>query len=253
MVERFVANSGISSPRTIRTRQKFYMEIDPRDFLQRCIYASGTWEPHVTKVIKERLKPGDTFVDIGANVGFFTLYTSHLVGPQGRIYAFEPNPEVFARLKRNVELNRLVNVWIYPVALSDHKGASALFLGPPDNSGAASLRRTASATAIQVPLDTFDDAFRDLGVARVAMIKIDVEGAEVLVLTRAVDTLRRDHPEILCEVSEWSLECMGSSSDELFQFLADLGYKWRRLSVIRTGKRVNGKTYHQFDANFFPG
>jgi FkbM family methyltransferase len=252
IIERLVSAVGISSVRTIRTKHDFLMHVDPMDFLQRHIYVSGTWEPHVAEVIDKYLKPGDTFLDIGANIGFFTLYAARIVGKSGKVHAFEPNPLTFTKLRQNVELNELGNVSTCPVALSDRRGEAALFLGPSGNAGGASLRELGSDTTVPVRVVTLDEVLQKHSVARIAMIKIDVEGAEFLALNGAVQTLRRDRPEIICEISEWSLERQGSSAEQLFEFLGHMGYKWRLLSPIRIGRRSNFKQYRQFDVHFYP-
>ncbi|MEM6996443.1 MAG: FkbM family methyltransferase, partial [Myxococcota bacterium] len=87
------------------------LELNPEDrTLSETLWRTGTWEALQTKALLERLEPGDTFVDVGANLGYYTVLAAKKVGPSGRVFAFEPDPESFALLKRNVDRNGLTNI-----------------------------------------------------------------------------------------------------------------------------------------------
>ena len=206
--------------RKVYTRGGFCIEVDPTDFVQRTIYVSREWEPETAAAICANLRAGDTFVDVGANVGYFSLLASAIVGPIGTVLAFEPNPVTFQSLAHNIELNRCTNVKAIPVGLANEVGVARFYTDRSGNSGAASLAagpyRDLETTEIR--LDTLDRVLSAL-LPPPTMIKIDIEGAEVLALRGALGILREYKPVILCEVSEWSLERMGTSKETLF----DLG------------------------------
>jgi len=231
------------------------MELDTADFLQRELYILGDYEPLVRREIEKRLKPGDTFLDIGANVGFYSLVAAKVVGSRGKVYAFEPAPKTRALLENNLRLNRAKNVTAIPVALSEGAGEGELFLDAKNNSGAASLRRSPNGgNAISVTLDTYDHFAAANALPKPALIKIDVEGAEVRVLKGMVDLLSRPgRPPVILEVSEWSLEAMGSSKDELFKLMISHGYKAKLVSRPVISIFSGPSIYFQYDVLFEPG
>src|SRR5438270_3347355 len=96
---------------------------DIADVIQRYIYFFGRWEPHVEAVISQCLSPGDTFIDIGANIGYFSLFATTLVGETGKVVAIEPSARIFERLSENVRLNpRAATVRMVQAAVADHAG-----------------------------------------------------------------------------------------------------------------------------------
>lgn len=136
--------------------------------------------------------PGDTVVDVGANAGVYTVATARLVGPEGRVVAIEPNPVVLGRLAANVRQNGFEDrVTILPIAIADHT-ARGLVVDQSGNSTVARIQVLAEGESIPsgtVGVRTLDDALEDLGIARVDVLKIDVEGLERAVMDGAERTL----------------------------------------------------------------
>jgi len=230
------------------------MELDTSDFLQRELYVFRDFEPAISREIKKRLKAGDTFLDIGANVGFYSLIAARAVGAGGNVYAFEPAPKTRAVLENNRRLNGAKNVTAVSVGLSDAAGEGELFLDAKNNSGASSLRRTPnSGDSVCVMLDTYDHFAAVNALPNPALIKIDVEGAELKVLKGMTKLLSQpSRPAVILEVSEWSLEEMGSSKDELFKLMTSYGYKPKLLSRPRVSIFSGRNIYFQYDVLFEP-
>jgi FkbM family methyltransferase len=162
------------------------MVVDTTDVLGRTLATSGIWEPQTTAAFRSLLADGDVCVDVGANVGYYTLLASRLVGPTGHVYALEPAPEIYAALQANLALNAVGNVTALPVAAGPAEGRAALFRPPSGNVGRASLRPHSDVpsrpdhAAVEVrPLSALITA-SDL--PRLRLVKIDVEGYEVEVL-----------------------------------------------------------------------
>lgn len=159
-------------------------------------YVLGASEPNVQKVLQSLVGADDILYDVGANVGFFTLLGAKLVNGTGRVYAFEPIEANVRALRRNVELNRLVNVEVETLAVSDV--VTTLRMSPGHDQATGHLAEegddliTVQSTAI--------DAFVSSGHRPPSFVKIDVEGAEDLVLMGAQDTLRNVRPLVLCEI-----------------------------------------------------
>jgi FkbM family methyltransferase len=145
------------------------------------------------------------------------------VGSTGKVYAFEPTPNTFRSLKRNLRLNRLENVDCARVALSDREGVARLHFGEegPQNSLAATVHASAGGT--QVETETLDRFAARSGMTRLDLIKADVEGAELLMLRGARATLARFRPHL---VLEYSLHCaaFGYRREDINDFLTALGY-----------------------------
>jgi FkbM family methyltransferase len=230
------------------------MDHNTSDFLQREIYVHRDFEPNIRTEIQKRLRRGDQFLDIGANVGFYSLHAAKTVGANGTVYAFEPAPETRKALERNLLLNGIRNVIPVAVALSNSIGRSELFLDARNNSGASSLRKSPnSGGSVEVELDTYDNYAARNGLSVPALVKIDVEGAEVKVLRGMHDLLSRsDRPAVILEVSEWSLKQMGSSKEELFEFMIQHRYKARLLSRPGVSIFSEDNIFFQYDVLFTP-
>ena len=181
-----------------------------QDGIQIYVYLFGTaWEPDLAAFLRRRLRPGDTFVDVGAHIGCVTALTARLVGPRGTVVAIEPCPVVIPWLQETVTRNELTNVRMVAAAVSDHDHELPLFLGPNWNLGETTtvarpkLREQGRVRA--APLGSLLTR-EELATAR--MIKIDVEGGEDRVLAgmlASVDALAAD-AELVVELSPswWS-------------------------------------------------
>jgi len=176
------------------------------------------------------LKPGDVFVDVGANIGIFSLIAARRVGKKGRVYAFEPTPKTFSRLQDNVKLNRFFNIQCFQQALSDEAGEFRFYISDDGfdawNSLAPPVRGRQIGTAVTKG-DTWDNFAREKNlVGKVAMMKIDVEGWESRVLGGGHETLSRDDAPLLqVEFTDEAAASAGSSSLDLYHTLQGLGYE----------------------------
>jgi FkbM family methyltransferase len=239
--------------RIIRTRHGFRLTVSLRDWLGKHVFLTGDYERRTSGVIKARLKPGCTFVDVGANIGYFTLLGSRTVGRRGSVIAFEPLPATRKRLERNVHLNGATNIEIHCAAASDCNGSATFYEGPSDHLGQSSLRKLVEVqrrpSAIQVPTTRLDDVLRS---RTVDLIKIDVEGAEVRVLMGFQDVLTRDRPDIIVEVTDAFLLEMGASAHELCAMLRRLGYSMFKItgSGLRAIQGWSADLGPQFNALF---
>lgn len=253
-VEQFIANWAKEHPsqQTVTVAGRVQMRLDTSDFLQRTLFSANDFEPRIRETIEKRLKPGDVFVDVGANVGFYSLCASKVVGVGGKIYAFEPAPETISALQTNVALNGAANISTSQIALSDQTGISKLYLDSAHNSGATSMRASQNASQeIVVSLDTYDNYALKNGLPTPALVKIDVEGAECLVL-KGMTTLLSARPAMIIEVSELSLKQMGSSKEELFEIMERSGYRASLLSQPRRSIYSGANIFFQYDVLFEP-
>lgn len=207
----------------IRTKHGFCMELDLSDWIPQDIYLTGEFESTTSTIVKRLLKLGDKAVDIGANIGWFTLLFAQCVGDTGQVYSFEPVPKLQTVLKKNLALNSFHQITLGNVALSDHNGQARFYVGPEDNTGLSSLRVPRGSTeSFEVELRRFDDIFKED--SNIALVKIDVEGAELAVLRGMEDYLRAKHPYLLLEITDKFLREMGDDEHALLSFLQCLDY-----------------------------
>jgi FkbM family methyltransferase len=159
------------------------------DDLVGCVLAiSGVWEPNITAAFKRAIRPGDVCLDIGAHIGYYTLLGANVVGSRGHVYAFEPSPDAYRRLRANVDLNRLQNVTAFELAVGEQEGRSVLYEPSGTNSGLSTLDPSFAAKFAPPVRQLMVDVAPVTAVvppeeyARVRVIKIDVEWQELEVL-----------------------------------------------------------------------
>jgi FkbM family methyltransferase len=202
--------------------QGLWLELNPRTGQS---YLRGEAEPVALQVLAQRLRPGMVFYDLGSNIGLFSLLAARLVGPNGKVYSFEPDPEVAGRLRRNVARNGFLNVTIVKAGVWSVSGDRHFVpagLASPDHGTGTFV---AQGDAVGVPtrcvaLDEFaENAFLP------DAIKCDVEGAEVEALHGAGKLLQKRRPWILCEMHS---DANDRASRE---FLSRFGYSFEVVDV----------------------
>ena len=206
------------------------LQLLPGNETSRAIFVTGRYEPNEFSWLDRLLQPGMVFVDVGANMGLYSLFAARKVTVSGQVLAVEPSRREYEILEENVKSNALKNVRLVKAAASDRQGTADLLVAPLRNSGHNTLGSFGYGTPVerteQVPTERLDDIVQTAGLARVDVIKMDVEGAEMLALRGATETLRRFHPVLLLEVSDRTLQHQGSSSREVLDFLAREAYRF---------------------------
>jgi len=197
---------------------------DGDNYLTQLIVANGEYEPTETRLMKQILKPGDVFIDVGANIGWYSVHAAKIVGPNGKVVAFEPEPNNLALLHRNVQVNGLSNVIVDSRALSKEAGSFKLYL-EKNNLGMHSLVVEHDGKQyIDVQTMRFDDYWKNQG--EIKLVKIDTEGAEGMILEGMRDTLKsQKNLEIIMEFAPERLIKSGYDPDTLLKELYALGYK----------------------------
>ncbi|RMH20528.1 MAG: FkbM family methyltransferase [Acidobacteria bacterium] len=225
------------------------LTLDPHDSLGLSL---RPYEPFTSRLVEDCLRPGQVAVDVGANIGYFTLLLARGVGATGRVYAFEPDPESFALLRRNVAANGYGNVIAAQAAVAEEAGTVRLFRSP-DNAGD---HRTYDAgdgrAAIVVEAVRLDDALADA--ARVDFIKMDVQGAEPRALAGMRALLERSpRVVLLSEFWPWGLARGGASAAAYLEQLDALGFSLQlidddaeRLEAVRAKDLLErlGTSFH---------
>jgi len=180
--------------------------------------ALGVYEQDEIKLFKSLIKPGMTILDIGANIGYYTLVASHHAESSGKVLSFEPEPENYKILKKNTQNKK--NTQVFQYALGDKKTEKKLYLSS-SNKGKHSLAPLeGESNSIQVPIITLDEVLQEINIDKVDIIKMDIEGAEALAFAGMSETLKKSPTCIIfCEFYPEALTLMGSNP---LNFLSDL-------------------------------
>jgi FkbM family methyltransferase len=213
--------------------------LDPEQMSQRFMlndFASGRlYESETSNFIGSLLQPGDTFVDIGAHVGYFSMLAAALVGPGGTVYSFEPDATNYAHLLEHIELNRCTQIRPMHMAVGANPGIAEFFVNA-DNDGGHALwevgRHPFNERSRQTPMTrkvyvtSLDHLLGTTDLGRLRAIKIDAEGAEFAILVGARGLLSRYRvPFIIAEINRFGLESMGASELILRNLMSELGYE----------------------------
>jgi FkbM family methyltransferase len=231
---------GALKPVRVEVEHGVNLLLDPSDVIGEEILITDTWQPQVWQAISDGLSPGAVLLDVGAHIGYDSLKGSVRVGESGKVISFEPNPATLEQLRANIAASHATNVTIEPIACSDKEEMLTLYDSTSEgNSGASSLSLANADQKTQGTLPSYtvkgrpiDNVVRELGLNRVDAIKVDVEGAEYLVLRGARETLQRFHPKLVMEVSPRQLANMNATVEDLVALLTELGYG--------TGTQVDG-------------
>jgi FkbM family methyltransferase len=178
------------------------------------------YEPE-TRILPQLISPGDCCLDVGANFGQFASYLGRTVGDEGRVFSFEPlpyNQEIFRRVMR---LLRRDNVELIPAAVADREGN--LTISVPENNTAEAF--VSAGEGLSVKAITIDGFVTTRNLERVHLLKIDVEGFEFEVVRGGLQTIRRDRPPIICEVTEHAAGRRGVDPLATFRILEEEGYR----------------------------
>jgi FkbM family methyltransferase len=183
------------------------------------------YEPEV-RIIESLLTRDAVFVDVGANFGLFTVMASRLIGDSGRVLAFEPYPPAATDLAINVQFNECQNVVIHQCALSNCVGTADLFVHDDPGRNTLGDLGLPGGKKVSVPLAKLDDILRQEQITRLDFIKMDVEGAEELVLGGAVEALRTFQPLVAFEMTQAGPPRFGLDPFGPWRFLSKEGYRF---------------------------
>jgi FkbM family methyltransferase len=215
--------------------------------LSRLIY--NKFEKEEIDYMCKVLNKGDIFIDIGSNIGLFSLIASKIVSQEGKVLCFEPSPSTFARLKENIVINNFNNIDIRNLGLSDAIGKLTFYVS---NNGYDAWNSFSPSEdnklelSINVPVSTLDFELNDIDKSKIKLVKIDVEGWEKFVLHGAKDFLTNFNPIVMVEFTEQNTFNSGYPVHEIYDIMKNYGYTWYRISK---GELVleEKKLYYPYD------
>jgi FkbM family methyltransferase len=207
------------------------MKLCPFYLIDGDILAFGQYDAALHAFYDRFIKPGMTCLDVGANIGDSTLDLARLVGPTGRVHAFEPAPFPLARLREHVAANGFEDrVSVHAIALSDHRGSAEFAVASEtvENQGMGSLvshDNNVVTERVTVELQPLDDFATEHALSKIDLVKLDIQGGELMFFQGGRETLQRTRPILLMEVSPAELAAINRTSRDLLAAVASLGYE----------------------------
>jgi FkbM family methyltransferase len=239
---------GLPEEVVVKTTDGRKLFINPSSFTYRFVYFLGEYERTVTNIIRQIIKSDDVCFDVGANIGWYTTLLMRLTGPKtdNQVHSFEPVPEAFEKLKRNVALNDdKPNAQLNRLSLGESSGKVELhvFEGLPEgHSSISDLGRTDYKT-VQCPMVTLDSYLKEKNIERVDFVKVDIEGAELQFLKGATSLFRQNAPPILLiEMALGTSKPFGYTPNDIILFIREhADYDFYAIDeMTETLKRIDG-------------
>ena len=206
-------------------KNAIWFDLDIEDWIQENLFFLGEYEAPELNLLQRFLKKGDVFIDIGANIGLYTLYASKIVGKDGNVFSFEPFTESFNLLKHNVSLNHHTNIVLEKLAISKTQEEVIIHYNVKEaNKGMASSYIKDFTYSETVNATSLDLYLKNHSVNKVDFIKIDIEGGEYPALLGMQETLKKFGPGIFIEIKEDILSQTPYSKKSILDFFYKNGY-----------------------------
>jgi FkbM family methyltransferase len=202
--------------------------VDPASYQGQQLMQHQIYEPAMLGALKEQVRPGGVFADLGANEGYFSVVAARLVGPQGRVLAVEPQRRLEPVLRRNFALNGCHQITLVTAAISDRSGSAQLHLTPSMNNSASGLMAPTRYPLLRQPvvLATLSQVLAQAGIERCDVMKIDIEGWEYEAILGSRDVFAQGRVRTLAlELHPHLLAPRGLDAGAITRFLAACGYR----------------------------
>lgn len=217
----------------------FKINVNTKNFIDANIFYTGDYEPYLKVKFKELIKEGDIILDVGANIGFHTLYFAELTGKMGKVIAFEPIPINFNALQKNINLNDFNQILIINKALGNTNTLLNIHINPEtQNPGAFNLFDD-GVKNLTIACVRGDDYLNESGSRRVDFIKVDVEGFELEVFKGLEQTIKQFMPIIIFEYDKNYQAKINDDPKAIFHFLSKFAYMFFTLDGYGNQKHFN--------------
>jgi FkbM family methyltransferase len=227
----FVIGRGVQ---TVESVSGLRLAVDTAEYAS-CMMVYGRYAPEIVALLKRLVRSGDSVLDIGAQLGYMTAHLARLVGPEGSVHSFEPDPAAISRLRRTIEENGFDWVRVFPVAASDRPGKLTLHISPTLGwSTAVAGSHLTGLVPIEVDSVPVDDLAERGEIRRpVRLAKVDVEGFEAAVLDGMREVIAADRPYLILEVNPPLMAPLGQTPLDLLARVAEHGYRIHRIREPR--------------------
>lgn len=205
---------------------RFYVDVLDKRITPLEAFNFNMYEQEDSEMLYKLVGENDVIFDVGANIGWYSTHLSKKL-PNSVIYAFEPIPQTFGQLKRNVELNQLLNLFLNNIGLSDKIQTLTFFYTPTVTGASSSVNITGGSDLqkLECQTDTIDNFVKIRNIEKIDFIKCDVEGAEYCVLKGGVETISKHLPIVFTEMlRKWAAK-FGYHPNDIIQLLKEFGYQ----------------------------
>ncbi|MEO7936720.1 MAG: FkbM family methyltransferase [Dokdonella sp.] len=241
--DEFKLKSGLSDEPVEIARDGYsvFVRSSDRD-IGNAIEKGVSYEPHVTALLERQLSRGDTFLDVGANIGYFTMMAAQLVGPQGRVIAIEPMDKNLQLIYLGIEFNKFKNVDVFPFGASDRSGIVAIVTDPGTSNALVQSAPSSRRPSLHAPTRSLDSMCAEI--ERVDFMKIDIEGHEVFAWRGAENMFARCKPKIATEFHPLAMrENAGIDCREYVEMM--FAYSSAIQVMVSVDKTVSCSSYDQ--------
>ena len=231
-----------------RLANNFYMRVNPSEHIQQQLFWYGHYEKELGLLIRKILKPGDVFLDIGANIGYFSLLAAKHE-PTAKIFSFEPVGSSFQKLEENIALNAAKNIKALNAGIGERNEEREIYISDEDNTGMSSFQRPEnySGKSERVKVITVDKWFSSSGLVKVDLIKLDVEGSELAAVKGMDETLKNFKPLLIVEINPETLSQFALMPADIFRHLGDLCFSG--FLILSSGRLKQINNYQPGDTN----
>jgi FkbM family methyltransferase len=227
-----IDKSGLTQNCEIITKfdQNIQIKLNLDDWIQKQIFYFGRYEIEKKETLfwQKMIKHNGIILDIGANIGYYSLMAAVRIGSSGKIFSFEPVTNTYRKLLFNISLNGFKNIYPQKVAVSNSMGEIELFVADEKNTGSSSIALHVSFSGVKERVNTItiDNFLNEKNeISEVDLVKIDVEGCEPMVIEGMKETMKRFRPIILIEILDERLKTIGSSKEFLYELFYENNYE----------------------------
>jgi FkbM family methyltransferase len=208
-----------------RLHNSFYMLLNPTEHIQQQLFWYGCYEKELGVLLKKMLRSNDVFIDIGANIGYFSLLSAN-ISPSVKVISFEPVKDLFQMMKENLSINDSKNIVAINAGVGDINEERELFLSAPDNLGMSSFHQPEnySGRKEKVEVITIDNWFKTSGLAKIDLIKLDIEGSELAALKGMSAVLEKQKPALIVEINPETLSLFGLKPLDIYNYLNQFNF-----------------------------
>jgi len=222
------------------------MQLNPAEHIQQQLFWYGYYEKGLGIILKKFVKPGDIFLDIGANIGYFSLLVANNI-PTAKVISFEPVNDLFQKLRNNISINDFKNITAINAAVGEVNEERELFLSGSDNLGMSSFQQPEnfSGKREMVKVVTIDEWFKRAGLAKIDIIKLDVEGSEFAALKGMKEVSQNFKPIIIVEINPETLSMFRLMPVDIYVYLNKLNFAGFIISESGELAKLNGKVVNE--------
>jgi FkbM family methyltransferase len=212
-------------PYTKRLHNNFYMLLNPTEHIQQQLFWYGCYEKELGDLLKKMLRSNDVFIDIGANIGYFSLLSAN-VSPSVKVISFEPGKDLFQKMKENFSINDSKNIVAINAAVGEINEERELFLSDANNLGMSSFHQPEnySGRKEKVVVITIDDWYKTSGLGKIDLIKLDIEGSELAALKGMSAVLEKQKPALIVEINPEILSLFDLKPLDIYNYLNQFNF-----------------------------